>query len=63
MECAMNAKQEKALRELCDRYNVNFTTCEFFEAGLLNGLPDGYVTGSIGGKIYVGCSPDGEISS
>ena len=55
----MNAKQEAALRSLCERYNVEF------EAGAYRAafdLPEGWVAGRVG-PIYVGCSPEGEIHS
>lgn len=60
----MNAAQESALRGLSERYHVPFNAADFkptFD------LPDGYVAGWIGGlehrKLYVGCSPEGSISS
>lgn len=57
----MNEIQEEALRFLCGRYNVEFKQENF----QLNpyGLPEGYVAGWIGAFIYVGCAPDGAISS
>jgi hypothetical protein len=51
--------QERALRDLCDRYNVEFDPMAFrpqFD------LPTGYVAGWVG-PIFVGCSSDGRISS
>lgn len=48
-----------ALAKLCGRYGVPFVMSGFtprFD------LPNGYVAGWAG-PIYVGCSPDGEISS
>lgn len=62
----MTDAQELALRRLCDRYNVKFHVDDYtpqFD------LPEGYVAGWIGGlqsirrTLYVGCSPEGEISS
>jgi hypothetical protein len=71
----MNAKQEAALRSLCERYNVRFVAAHYHPQF---DLPPGYVAGWVGGiehapkpsgrnspkvTIYVGCSPEGEISS
>lgn len=58
-EVRMNDAQKTALTELCARYHVEFVESDFkgtFE------LPSGYVAGWVG-PIYVGCSPEGEISS
>lgn len=55
----MTPEQEQALRALCERYNTEFDADNFrprFD------LPRGYVAGQVG-PIYVGCSPDGRISS
>jgi hypothetical protein len=58
---SMTPAQEQALRSLCERYGVAFDAEQFkptFD------LPSGYVAGWVGGdKLYVGCSPDGQISS
>jgi hypothetical protein len=68
----MNLKQEKALRNLCRRYRVPFNPGDYHPQF---DLPEGYVAGWIGGMnhsvtygtgkptLYVGCSPEGEISS
>lgn len=64
----LNGKQEDALRALCDRYRVPFSARDFRSAF---DLPAGYVAGWVGGHaiqqsrptIYVGCSPEGAISS
>lgn len=55
----MTAEQEAALRALCERFSVEFSADNFrhpFD------LPAGYVAGVVG-PIYVGCAPDGRISS
>jgi hypothetical protein len=64
----MTAQQEAALRAICERYNEEFRPDDYrpqFD------LPSGYVAGWVGGyevqathpTIYVGCSPEGQISS
>lgn len=55
----MTPQQEEALRALCGRYHVEFSPENFRYAF---GLPKGYVAGQVG-PIYVGCDPDGRISS
>jgi hypothetical protein len=58
---ALTDKQVHALSALCHRYNVTFDESNFLPAF---DLPPGYVAGWIGNdRIYVGCSPDGDISS
>ena len=60
----MNEIQRKALRDLCSRYKVEFNEKHYFKPF---DLPQGWVAGWVGGnelkKIYVGCSPSGEIHS
>lgn len=62
----MTDAQELALRRLCDGYGVKFDADHYHPQF---DLPPGYVAGWIGGNvflpvtIYVGCSPEGEISS
>jgi hypothetical protein len=60
----MTPEQIKALSDLSDRYHVKFFQ-EWFKPTY--DLPEGYVAGWIGGpqerKLYVGCDPDGRISS
>lgn len=59
----MNEIQRKALCALCSRYKVEFDE-EHYKPAF--DLPAGYVAGWVGGpaqKLYVGCSPTGEISS
>jgi hypothetical protein len=60
----MNEAQATALRTLHERYKVPFDPSQFtpqFD------LPTGYVAGWVGApnyrKLYVGVSPEGEISS
>jgi hypothetical protein len=60
----MNQVQEEALRSLCERYKVPFNREDYrptFD------LPSDWVAGWVGGqghrKLYVGCSPEGRISS
>ena len=57
----MTDAQRAALQRLSERYNVPFDEADFrptFD------LPTGYVAGWIGkDRLYVGCSPEGDISS
>jgi hypothetical protein len=55
----MTDAQRNALTALCERYHVPFSEDAFRYAF---GLPAGYVAGQVG-PIYVGCDPDGRISS
>lgn len=55
----MTPQQETALRELCGRYHVQFDATNFRP---VFDLPTGYVARWVG-PIYVGCSPEGCISS
>lgn len=60
----MNDAQRAALQRLSDRYGVDLDVHDF-EVEPFD-LPPGYVSGWIGGsarKLYVGCDPDGCISS
>ena len=60
----MTPKQVQALSDLCERYKVPFHEKDYWPQF---DLPRGYVAGWIGGndhrKLYVGCDPDGRISS
>lgn len=64
----MTAEQEAALSALCERYCVPFRKSDYRRQA---DLPAGYVAGWAGGQddqrehptIYVGCSPEGVISS
>lgn len=63
-------EQERALRDLCRRYHVNYDAADY---GTQFDLPPGYVAGWLGGiaghqgpngpTIYVGVSAAGEVSS
>lgn len=60
----MNDNQREALAELCERYHVPFDERDYMPQF---DLPSGYVGGWVGGiehrKLYVGCDPEGRISS
>lgn len=61
----MTDAQREALRALSERYHVPFVEENFHPQF---DLPDGWVAGWIGDTdrpriIYVGCDPDGVISS
>lgn len=62
----MTDAQRTALVNLCERYGVPFDPSHF-TTGAAWDLPPGYVAGWVGGpdvqKLYVGCSPEGHISS
>jgi hypothetical protein len=55
----MTDAQELALRRLCDGYNVPFVKIKYHPQF---DLPPGYLSGWVG-PIFVGVSPEGEISS
>lgn len=59
-EFGLTDRQRANLSRLCDRYDVPFQAKNF---GPDFSLPRGYVAGMIGEHIYVGCSPEGDISS
>jgi hypothetical protein len=59
-ERKMTNAQLEALEALAKRYGVPFDRARF-EYGPFD-LPPGYVAGWVG-PIYVGCSPEGRISS
>ena len=52
--------QRTSLYELCQLYDVPFYPAAFSWSFDLN---PGWVSGWIGDAVFVGCSPDGEISS
>lgn len=62
--------QDVALSAICERYLVRYDPSHYVNRPI-DGLPDGYVSGWVGGwdiqkthpTIYVGCSPEGHISS
>lgn len=61
----MTEAQRTALTELCQRFHAPFSEDDFRPAF---DLPAGYVAGWVkdasgAGRIYVGCSPDGRVSS
>ena len=56
----MTNEQAAALLSLCARYGVPFNPWTF-EVNPFD-LPTGYVSGWVG-PLYVGCAPDGEVSS
>lgn len=55
----MTEAQETALRNLCERFNVEFSTDNFHPTF---DLPSDWLAGWVG-TIYVGVSPDGAVSS
>lgn len=60
----MTDKQREALESISSRYNTEFKE-EYF---LMNpfDLPKGWCSGWVGGpaeKLYIGCDPEGRISS
>lgn len=70
-EVNMTEEQRAALKRLCESYHVEYRDEDYLPAF---DLPPGYVAGWIGGNehngtragfktLYVGCSPEGEISS
>ncbi len=62
--------QDIALSGLCERYHVAYDP-QHYQHHPIDGLPDGWVSGWVGGPdvqkehptIYIGCSPEGRISS
>lgn len=59
----MNDKQAASIRRLCDGYKVPFDeTAARFEVSPFD-LPAGYVAGWIGAYLYVGVSPEGDVTS
>ena len=57
----MTQAQYDALKALCKRYDAPFNPADFSPATY--DLPEGYVCGMVGGRIYVGCSPEGRIAT
>lgn len=55
----MTQAQRDALRRLCDRRGIVFDEDRYHPQF---DLPPGYVAGWVG-NLYVGVSPDGEVSS
>jgi hypothetical protein len=58
-EHALTLRQYLALAKLCANYKVLFDPDSFYHPF---DFPAGYVTGQVG-PIFVGCSPEGDISS
>jgi hypothetical protein len=63
----MTAAQETALRDLCERYKVEFNSADYFvqseSAFMAPGYAEGWVGGFAAGKIYVGVDPEGRVNS
>jgi hypothetical protein len=55
----VNEKQRAALRALCERCNITFVEDNYKP---VFDLPQGWVAG-YAGTLYVGCDPEGRISS
>lgn len=58
-QVTMTEAQRIALQNLCERYGVQFVPSNFRSTF---DLPRGYVAGWVS-NLYVGCAPDGSISS
>lgn len=66
----LTIEQDGALRAVCARYYVTYDPGHY-QHRPIDGLPEGYVSGWIGGydiqkehpTIYCGVSPDGRVSS
>ena len=68
----LTIEQDGALRGICERYSVGYDPNHYVNHPM-DGLPEGYVSGWVGGPehgwgtenptIYIGCAPDGRISS
>lgn len=67
----MNENQRTALRNLCERYSVEFDETHYVVNSPTSWTLPGYAEGWVGGyalqathpTLYVGCDPDGRISS
>jgi hypothetical protein len=63
-EAGQNEGQARALFALCERYGVVYDPAHYWRD---SSLPAGYVSGWVGGpserRLFVGCSPEGAISS
>ena len=67
-EAGQTEAQARALFGICERYGVTYNPADYWRD---SSLPAGYVSGWVGGHaiqaahptIYVGCSPEGAISS
>jgi hypothetical protein len=66
----LTIEQDGALRGICERYSVSYDPAHYINRPM-DALPEGYVSGWVGGSdiqeqhrtIYIGCAPDGRISS
>ena len=66
----LTAAQDEALRGICERYYVDYVP-DHYQHRHLDYLPEGWVSGWVGGQeiqathptIYIGCAPDGRVSS
>jgi len=58
----MTEEQVVSLHRLCKRYNTEFNANSFWPIKI-QGEETGYIQGDIAGKIIVGISIKGEISS
>ena len=64
----LTIEQDGALRSICERYYVAYSPDHYHHTF---DLPDGFVAGWVGGydiqkehpTIFIGCAPDGRISS
>ena len=60
----MNDKQRAALIDLCERYDVEFNENDYHpEFDLPADYVAGWIGGSLAGRLYVGVSSDGQVSS
>lgn len=67
-ERKMTDAQEAAIRDLCERYGVEYRAGDYAPTF---DLPKGYVAGFVGGyeiqtdrpTLYIGCDAEGRISS
>jgi hypothetical protein len=59
----MNDKQREALKRLCERYKVPFEEENFHTYPADSWMMPLWAEGWIGDKVYVGCSPEGDIHS
>jgi hypothetical protein len=58
----LTRQQYVAMSQMARRHEIEPSSLRLSMATLLDGLPDGYVVGWVN-SIYVGCSPEGVISS
>lgn len=66
----LTSEQDASLRNICERYYVAYDP-NHYQHRPIDALPEGYVSGWVGGQeiqkthptIYIGVSPEGHISS